>query len=105
MNFQKALVTGGAGFIGSHIVDALLARGVHVVVYDNLCTGQLTFLPKLPHERLELVKADTLDHAKLETAMQGCDFVFHFQANADVRGGAKNTGVDLEQNTIATWNV
>lgn len=104
MIFQKAFVTGGAGFIGSHIVDALLARGTKVVVYDNFCTGQPTFLPA-PSVQLEIVRADVLDRPKLEAAMQGCDFVFHFQANADVRGGVKNTSVDLEQNTIATWNV
>lgn len=105
MNFQKAFVTGGAGFIGSHIVDALLARGVRVIVYDNFCTGQLHFLPAPAPAGLEIVRADVLDRPKLEAAMQGCDFVFHFQANADVRGGAKNTSVDLEQNTLATWNV
>jgi len=105
MNIQKAFVTGGAGFIGSHIVDALLARGTQVVVYDNFCTGQAHFLPTPAPAGLEIVRADVLDRPKLEAAMQGCDFVFHFQANADVRGGAKNTSVDLEQNTFATWNV
>jgi UDP-glucose 4-epimerase len=105
MNIQKAFVTGGAGFIGSHIVDALLARGAQVVVYDNFCTGQSHFLPTPPPAGLEVIRADVLDRPKLEAAMQGCDFVFHFQANADVRGGVKNTWVDVEQNTLATWNV
>ena len=105
MNIKKAFVTGGAGFIGSHIVDALLARGAQVVVYDNFCTGQLHFLPAPLPAGLEVIRADVLDRPKLEAAMQGCDFVFHFQANADVRGGVKNTWVDVEQNTLATWNV
>ena len=105
MNIKKAFVTGGAGFIGSHIVDALLARGAQVVVYDNFCTGQSHFLPTPPPAGLEVIRADVLDRPKLEAAMQGCDFVFHFQANADVRGGVKNTWVDVEQNTLATWNV
>lgn len=102
---KNLLVTGGAGFIGSHIVDALLARGAQVVVYDNFCTGQSHFLPTPPPAGLEVIRADVLDRPKLEAAMQGCDFVFHFQANADVRGGVKNTWVDVEQNTLATWNV
>jgi UDP-glucose 4-epimerase len=105
MNIKKAFVTGGAGFIGSHIVDALLARDAQVVVYDNFCTGQSHFLPTPPPAGLEVIRADVLDRPKLEAAMQGCDFVFHFQANADVRGGVKNTWVDVEQNTLATWNV
>lgn len=105
MIFQKALVTGGAGFIGSHVVDALLAAGVAVVVYDNFATGQRLFLPPDNTPGLTIVRGDTLEAAALEAAMAGCDFVFHFQANADVRGGPANTRVDLEQNTIATWNV
>jgi UDP-glucose 4-epimerase len=105
MDFRKALVTGGAGFIGSHVVDALLARGVEVVVYDNFCTGQRSFLPPDGTPRLQIVRGDVLESAGLEAAMAGCDFVFHFQANADVRGGRERTRVDLEQNTIATWNV
>jgi len=102
----KALVTGGAGFIGSHIVDHLVERGAEVVVYDNLCTGFETNIgAHLQNPKFRLVKADVLDLDALKAAMQGCDAVFHFQANADVRGGTQKTRVDLEQNTIATWNV
>jgi len=101
---KKVLVTGGAGFIGSYIVDDLLARGIPVVVYDNLSTGRTEFLPA-PSGQLTVVQADVLDRPALRAAMTGCDFIFHFQANADVRGGVAQTRVDLEQNTIATWNV
>lgn len=103
-HLTKAFVTGGAGFIGSHVVDALLARGSAVVVYDNFCTGRKDFLPQNT-PALAVIQGDTLDLAAVTAASRGCDFVFHFQANADVRGGTANTRIDLEQNTIATWNV
>jgi UDP-glucose 4-epimerase len=102
---HRALVTGGAGFIGSHLVDALLAQGVEVVVYDNFCTGRPEFLPSPSPAGLRVVRGDVLDLPALHEAMDGCDFVFHFQANADVRGGRDRTRLDLEQNTLATWNV
>jgi UDP-glucose 4-epimerase len=102
---KQALVTGGAGFIGSHLVDELLARGIRVVVYDNFSTGRDLFLPAGGTEKLRVVRGDVLDRDALEAAMAGCDFIFHFQANADVRGGQTNTRVDLDQNTTATWNV
>jgi UDP-glucose 4-epimerase len=103
MNIKRSLVTGGAGFIGSHLVDALLARGAEVVVYDNFCTGRAEFLPK-DLSNLKAIRGDVLDLPALKLAAAGCDFVFHFQANADVRGGRDNPRVDLEQNTVATWN-
>lgn len=100
---KKAFVTGGAGFIGSHIVDRLLSMGSEVVVYDNLCTGDMRNLPV--HPNLKVVVSTTLDYAQLNWVMRGCDAVFHFQANADVRGGVNNLVIDLEQNTVSTANV
>src|SRR5437867_2473709 len=105
MEFSKVLVTGGAGFIGSHVVDAVVARGAGVVVYDDFVTGREEFLKTAAAGQLKIVRGDVLDLPKLREAMSGCDFVFHFQANADVRGGKDRTRLDLEQNTIATWNV
>jgi len=105
-DIMKAFVTGGAGFIASHVVDRLLGRGDHVTIYDNFSTGQERFIQHhLKNPAVTIVRADVLDAAKLEAAMAGHDIVFHFQANADVRGGIRNTRVDLDQNTIATWNV
>jgi UDP-glucose 4-epimerase len=105
MIMRRVFITGGAGFIGSHVADELLALGAEVVIYDSLVTGRWEFLPKDAAERLKFIQGDVLDFASLRAAMSGCDFVFHFQANADVRGGINNTRVDLEQNTLATWNV
>jgi len=104
MPITRAFVTGGAGFIGSNMVAELLARGVNVVVYDNLCTGQSRFLPPAPGQ-LTFVQGDLLDTACLNRSMAGCDFVFHYAANADVRFGTDHPTRDLEQNTIATSNV
>ena len=103
---RRALVTGGAGFIGSNLVDRLLANGVEVVVYDNLLTGHLTFLEEaMTHRNFSLVTADVLDPESLGQAMHDADWVFHLQANADVRHGLEHPRRDLEQNTIATSNV
>ncbi|MBR9703536.1 SDR family NAD(P)-dependent oxidoreductase [Candidatus Woesearchaeota archaeon] len=105
-NIKKAFVTGGAGFIGSHIVDKLVALGAEVTIYDNFCTGQKKFIEHhSDNPKVTVVEADVLDKEKLVAAMKDHDFVFHLQANADVRRGIIKTRVDLEQNTIATWNV
>ena len=103
---KTALVTGGAGFIGSHVADALLRAGLDKVkVYDNFRSGQRLYTDALRgNPAYELIEADVLDLSALKTAMEGVDAVFHFQANADVRGGIENRRIDLEQNTIATWN-
>jgi UDP-glucose 4-epimerase len=103
---MRAFVTGGAGFIGSTLVDRLLADGHTVVAYDNFSTGQEPFLVDASrHPDFTLVRGDTLDGATLTTAMAGADFVFHFAANADVRFGTEHPRKDLEQNTIATFTV
>lgn len=103
---QKAFVTGCAGFIGSNLVDRLLADGVSVVGWDNFSTGLDRFIEGAQKAKsFELVRGDTLDLPALTKAMASCDFVFHLAANADVRFGTQHTRRDLEQNTIATYNV
>jgi UDP-glucose 4-epimerase len=102
----RAFVTGGAGFIGSSLVDRLLQRGDEVVAYDNLSTGFNEFLAQARESpRFRFVKGDVLQEAALARAMKGADVVFHLAANADVRFGTKYPRKDLEQNTIATYNV
>ena len=103
---MKAFVTGAAGFIGSNLVDRLLADGVDVTGWDNFSTGQERFLAHaLTLPGFRLVRGDNLDLGALTAAMQGCDIVFHLAANADVRFGTDHPRKDLEQNTIATFNV
>jgi UDP-glucose 4-epimerase len=102
----KAFVTGAAGFIGSTLVDRLLAAGHEVTGFDNLSTGFLQFLSgAMADTRFRLVMGDLLDLPAVVNAMAGADFVFHLAANADVRFGPDHPRRDLEQNTIATWNV
>ncbi len=103
---MRYFVTGGAGFIGSHFVDRLLADGHHIVVYDNFSTGQEVFLEGASRSpSFRLIRDDVLDSDHLKSAMRGCDFVYHMAANADVRFGTEHPRKDLEQNTIATFNV
>jgi UDP-glucose 4-epimerase len=99
-------ITGGAGFIGSHLADRLLAEGHAVTVYDNLSTGLLEFLEGArTFPRFRFVQGDLLDESAMRQAMAGADFVFHLAANADVRFGPDHPRRDLEQNTLATFNV
>lgn len=102
---MKAFVTGGAGFIASHIVDRLLSGGHEATVFDNLCTG---FSANLEHhagsDRFAFHRGDVLDLEDLKARMRGHDTLFHFQAHADVRGGISNTRTDFEQNVTGTWN-
>ena len=103
---MKAFITGAAGFIGSTLVDRLLADGHDVVGWDNFSTGLAEFLVDASkNERFRLIRGDNLDLPELTKAMAGCDTVFHFAANADVRFGLKHSRKDLEQNTLATFNV
>ena len=103
---QHAFITGAAGFIGSSLTDRLLADGASVTGWDNFSTGQERFLEgALQHPRFRLVRGDNLDLPALTAAMKGADFVFHLAANADLKAGWQHPRTDLEQNTIATFNV
>jgi UDP-glucose 4-epimerase len=99
-------VTGAAGFIGSNLVDRLLADGHTVTGWDNFSTGQERFLDGARAEpRFRLVRGDTLDLVAMTTAMAGAEMVFHLAANADIKDGWSHPEKDLQQNTIATFNV
>ncbi len=104
--FEKVLVTGGAGFIGSHLVDRLLDLGSQVVVLDNFSTGFEEYLEQANRNpRFRLVRGDMLDPQSVREAVSGCNLVFHLAANADVRFGTEHPRKDLEQNTIATFQL
>jgi UDP-glucose 4-epimerase len=99
-------ITGAAGFIGSNLVDRLLGDGEVVVGYDNLSTGMPEFIMSASrHRNFTLVEGDLLDTRSLAEAMRGANRVVHFAANADVRFGLAHPRKDLEQNTLATFNV
>ncbi|MFU8766574.1 MAG: NAD-dependent epimerase/dehydratase family protein [Candidatus Methanoperedens sp.] len=103
---NKIIVTGGAGFIGSHIADKLLSNNYRVTVIDNLSSGRMEFLEQnTSNPDFEFRNVDLLEPGKLETAIEGAVAIFHLAANPDVRLGPDNTKVHLEQNIIATYNV
>jgi UDP-glucose 4-epimerase len=102
---MRSFVVGGAGFIGSHMVDALVQRGP-VTVYDNLSVGKTAFIAgHLDAGRATLIQADALDLDRLAEAVKGHDLVVHLAANPEARWGLERTRLDLEQGTIATYNV
>jgi len=103
---MKAIVTGGAGFIGSHLVDRLINGGKEVRVIDNLSSGSREHLAQWRDDpRLELVVVDLLDKAALDGALKGCDEVYHLAANPEVN--AKNASPEdhFRQNIEATYNL
>ena len=103
---MKAFVTGGAGFIGSHLVDTLLKNGYSVTVYDNLSSGNKSFIQHhLEQKQFTFIKADLLNLNKVKKEIQGHDVVFHLAANPHVRLGETQTDLDLNQGVVATYNV
>jgi UDP-glucose 4-epimerase len=102
---MRAFVTGGAGFIGSHLVDKLLSIGYNVTSYDNLSSGNKDFFKyHLNNNNFKFIKGDLLDQNSVKKAIKNNDVVFHIAANPFVRLGEKQTRLDLEQGAIATYN-
>lgn len=101
---KKILVTGGAGFIGSHTVDLLLENGFSVIVYDNFSSGKLPNL-NLFHSQLEVVQGDILDYPKLLKEMARCDAVLHLAAMISVPLSIENPVQSLNVNMLGFLNI
>ncbi|KAJ1560620.1 hypothetical protein HK405_006478, partial [Cladochytrium tenue] len=101
------LVTGGAGFIGSNLVDRLLTLGYRVRVFDNLATGSIRNIP-LDNDRVDFIMGDILDMDAVTRATEGVDYVYHLAAMSKVAPSLKNTQIArfcTEVNALGTWNV
>ena len=103
---MKAFVTGGAGFIGSHLVDRLIEKGHNVTVFDNLSSGEIKYIQHHKEDKnFNFIESDLLELEDVKKSVKGHDVVFHIAANPFVRLGEKQTRLDLEQGPIATYNV
>ncbi len=102
---MRYFVSGGAGFIGSHLVDRLMEIG-EVTAYDNLSSGKREFIEHyLSRDNFQFIQADLMEPDTVQKAMKNHDVVFHLAANPDARAGIRDTSLDLKQGTIATYNV
>jgi len=100
---QRVLVTGGAGFIGSHLVGALMERGAYVTVLDNLSTGSKENVRRwIGHSRFSLQAGDCLEAEVLRRAIKNQEMVFHAAANPEVRAALTDPQIDFQQNVAAT---
>ncbi len=105
MDEKRVLLTGGAGFIGSHLADKLIEMGKDVVCIDNFSSGKMEYIDHLmTNPKFSLIRADLFKEDFTE-ALRDCDIVFHVAANPDVRLGADDTRVHLDQNVTVTHNV
>jgi len=103
---KKVIVTGCAGFIGSNLIDKLLCNNYQVIGIDNLNTGKEKFMENaLNNKNFKFIRCDLLNFKKIKKIFKGSEVIFHMAGNADVRYGFKKPFKDLEQNTIATYNV
>ena len=103
---MNILVTGGAGFIGSHLVEKLLHEKNIVTAYDNLSSGKKANLKNcIEHKKFCFVEDDLLNAESLNRAMAGIEVVWHLAANTDIRKGNHTVDLDLKNCTVATFNV
>lgn len=103
---KRWFVTGGAGFIGSHVVDLLVSAGCRVTVYDNLSLSTDRHIADYARtNRITFHQKDLLDATALTEAMKGHDIVWHLAANTDIPSGYTKHRIDLDNDVIATYNV
>jgi UDP-glucose 4-epimerase len=102
---KRVLLTGGAGFIGSHVLDLLAEGGVHFVVYDNLSNGRLEYIERhLQRPNVTFIEADIMDLDRLIDVTRGCDLVWHLAANTDIINSHAEPARDLNDCAVGTFN-
>jgi UDP-glucose 4-epimerase len=103
---KRVFLSGGAGFIGSHVLDLLAPSGVEFVVYDNLSNGKLEYIEAhLRRENVRFVEADIMDLERLIETVRGCDLVWHLAANTDIINSHDAPSRDLDDSAVGTFNV
>ncbi len=103
---MKVLVTGGAGFIGPHIIDRLMKKGDMVRVFDNLSTGDLSNISRyISTGAVELIRGDVRDLAAVKGAAEGCELIYHLAAQSSVPRSTEDPQGDMEVNIGGTHNV
>lgn len=102
---MKVFLTGGAGFIGSHIAESLVQEGHHVIIYDNFSSGNYLNIKHLDNTKVKIIEGDILDYKKLQSAMFGCDYISHHAAQLEIYRASEDPSFDLTINTIGTLNV
>jgi len=103
---SKVLVTGGAGFIGSHLVDRLMMDGQNVTVFDNLSNGSLKNLQRwLDNKHFRFINGDLKKPSDIEEAVKDIELVFHSAANPEVRVGETDPSIHFQENVVATFNL
>jgi len=106
--WRRIFVSGGAGFIGSHLLSSLLKEAAieHVVIFDNFTSGQLSYIQESGADpRVEVVRGDLKELDAVTSAMAGCDTVFHLAANPDIAKAVTQPDIDFWEGTYLTQNV
>ena len=102
---MKVIVTGGAGFIGSNLVDELVRKGYKVIVLDNFSTGRLSNLSHHSKKTVRIVKIDISENKKLDRYFKGVSYVFHLAGLADIVPSIENPNKYFKSNVIGTFNI
>ncbi len=103
---MKVLVTGGAGFIGSHLVDRLVEEGHEIIVLDNLFRGSLKALDSyITHKKITFLNRDIRDYEQVKQACKGCELVYHLAAQSNVMGAVEDIRYSFSTNVVGTFNV
>ena len=102
---MKSLVTGGAGFIGSNLVDLLIKKKHKVIVLDNFSTGRKSNLKTHSNKNLKIIKIDISKKQNLDKYFFGVDYVFHLAGLADIVPSIENPKKYFDSNVVGTFNV